>query len=50
MFTTSHVLDHVMFTQVRLVATWEGPYLNLMRSLSAIITNVQEANLLAIEV
>ena len=50
MFTTSHVLDQVMFAQVRLVATWQGPYLDLMRSLSAIIANVQGADPLAIKV
>ena len=50
MFTTLHVLDHAMFTQVRLVATQEGPYLDLTRSLSTIITDVQRADPLAIKV
>ena len=38
-FTTSHVLDYVMFTQIRLVTIQEDPYLDLMRSFSTIITN-----------
>ena len=49
MFTISHVLDHAIFTQVRLAAIWEDSYLHLMRSLNTVITNAQGANPLAIE-
>ena len=50
MFTTSHMLDHAMFAWVRLAATQEGPYLDLIRSLSTVTTNVQGADPLTIEV
>ena len=38
MLTALYVLDHMMFGQVRVVATWEGTYLDLTEDLHTVIT------------
>ena len=38
MLAASYVLNHMMFDQVKVVATWEGTYLDPTENLHTVIT------------
>ena len=50
MLAASYVLDNMMFGRVRVVATWEGAYLDLTEDLHTVIAKTQGNDLLGAQV